>query len=406
VSGKQKPTNWRARKTIKFEGLKATSIRKIFLDGCAFPLFYYAFNLSTVTFIFARLPIISNNTFDHFITNSKKNMKFKNHSFRLVLILFSLFSSLFISCTDDNGLDENLPEVETGTVSDVSTTSATCSGRIIGNGSSDITESGFCWSTKKDPTLSDSYNGNGTYDGEFSIEITGLDVITTYYVRAYAINEAGTAYGKNVEFKTKDVQIVYGANVKDIDGNEYRTVVIGTQTWMVENLKVTKYNDGNAISTTAVAGDWNKLTSGGYCWHNNDALANKATYGALYNWYAVNTGKLCPTGWHVPTTAEWETLTTYLGGVYAAGGKLKEVGTTHWLDPNLASNETGFTGVSTGTRNYFGTYDTLGRTCNFWSSTASADNNATSYMLANEHTGFTVVKIDKATGYTVRCIKN
>lgn len=78
-----------------------------------------------------------------------------------------------------------------------------------------------------------------------------------------------------------------------------------------------------------------------------------------------NTGILCPTGWHVPTSSEWETLTAYLGGVYTAGGKLKEVGTTHWIDPNLASNETGFTGVPAGTRNYFGSYDALGRSCNF-----------------------------------------
>jgi uncharacterized protein (TIGR02145 family) len=333
-------------------------------------------------------------------------MKFNNHPLRSIILLLSLFTLSLTSCIEVGEQDENLPEVETGKVSDITATSATCAGRIISKGSSDIIECGICWSTEKDPALSGSYLNSDAYDGDYTVEITELNVNTTYYVRAYATNEVGTAYGKSVEFKTKDFEIVYGANVKDIDGNEYRTVVIGTQTWMVENLKVTKYNDGTDIPTTTVDGDWNKLTTGGYCWHNNDAAENKTTYGALYNWYAVNTGKLCPTGWHVPTTAEWETLTAYLGGVYTAGGKLKEVGTAHWLEPNLASNETGFTGVPAGTRNYFGSYDAKGRTCNFWSSTAPSDNNATSYMLTHTHTGLTVVKLDKATGYTVRCIKN
>lgn len=118
--------------------------------------------------------------------------------------------------------------------------------------------------------------------------------------------------------------------VTDIEGNVYPTMKIGTQSLMVENLRVTKFNDNTAIPLVTNATDWKILFTPGYCWYNNDPATNKNIYGALYNWFTVNTGKLCPTGWHVPTDAEWITLTTYLGNVNA-GGKLKETGTTHWL---------------------------------------------------------------------------
>ena len=132
----------------------------------------------------------------------------------------------------------------------------------------------------------------------------------------------------------------------DIDGNVYHTVTIGTQIWMVENLKTTRYNDGSPIPFVTDSSSWSNLTTPGYCWYNNDTT-NKNTYGALYNWFAVNTGKLAPTGWHVPTDDEWTTLTTYLGGESIAGGKLKETGTTHWRTPNAgATNEIGFTASS------------------------------------------------------------
>ena len=116
---------------------------------------------------------------------------------------------------------------------------------------------------------------------------------------------------------------------------------------MAENLKTTKYRDGTSIPLVTENTAWLNLTTPGYCWYNNDAAHYKSTYGALYNWYVLNAGSngwknVCPTGWHVPTDAEWTTLTTYLGGESIAGGKLKETGTSHWLSPNtVATNETG-----------------------------------------------------------------
>jgi uncharacterized protein (TIGR02145 family) len=144
--------------------------------------------------------------------------------------------------------------------------------------------------------------------------------------------------------------------IKDNDGNVYTHVIIGTQTWLVENLKVTTFNDGTPIPYVPDGHDWwNGNSEPAYCWYDNDEATNKDTYGALYNWYAVNTGKLCLEGWHVPTDGEWLTLTDFLGGSGVAGGKLIEVGTSHWelTNPEI-SNETGFTALPGGFRYGYG----------------------------------------------------
>jgi uncharacterized protein (TIGR02145 family) len=137
--------------------------------------------------------------------------------------------------------------------------------------------------------------------------------------------------------------------VIDGDGNIYGTVFIGTQEWMAENLKTTKYNDGAPIPLVSDYGEWSSLTTPARCWYNNnDPVTNRDTYGAIYNWHAINTDKLCPVGWHVPTDEEWTIMINYLGN---RGDKLKETGTTHWNSPNAdATNETGFTALPGGYR--------------------------------------------------------
>jgi uncharacterized protein (TIGR02145 family) len=161
------------------------------------------------------------------------------------------------------------------------------------------------------------------------------------------------------------------AQVTDVVGNVYNTVTIGSQVWMAENLKTTKYNDGTDIPLVTDGTAWAALSTPGYCWYNNDAVTNKNTYGALYNWYAVNTAKLCPTGWHVPSNEEWTVLTTHLGGESVAGGKLKETGTSHWLSPNTgATNETGFTALPGGYRDHnYNAFKYIGEYSFWWSST-------------------------------------
>jgi uncharacterized protein (TIGR02145 family) len=158
--------------------------------------------------------------------------------------------------------------------------------------------------------------------------------------------------------KDKDVYIVYMnvdpwkvfGRMTDQDGNSYKTIVIGTQTWMAENLKTTKLNDGTTIPFVTDTISWSSISTPACCWQNNDP-ARKVTYGVLYKWYTVNTGKLCPDGWHVPSDGEWTTLTDYLGGENIAGGKLKESGFRHWNNPNTgATNETGFSALPGGNR--------------------------------------------------------
>ncbi len=187
----------------------------------------------------------------------------------------------------------------------------------------------------------------------------------------------------------------------DGDNNNYPVVMIGTQVWMAENLKTTKYNDGTAIPLSVLA-FWNELITPAYCWNNID----KATYGALYNWYAVSTGKLCPTGWHVPIDAEWINLATYLGGLDVAGGKLKEAGTTHWLYPNLgATNETGFTALPGGRH---GTLDdNVGYGGYWWSFTEFYPLYAYGvFMHYNLSELAGIYGLSEYEGYSVRCLSD
>lgn len=139
---------------------------------------------------------------------------------------------------------------------------------------------------------------------------------------------------------------VANAQVADIEGNTYKTVQIGSQLWMAENLKTTKYSNGTEIPLVT-GQEWYTMTSQGYCWYNNDYKNFGKIYGALYNWAAIETGNLCPTGWHVPTDNDWNTLCKYLGGEKSAGGKLKESGTQHWKSPNAgATDSIAFSGPS------------------------------------------------------------
>ena len=192
--------------------------------------------------------------------------------------------------------------------------------------------------------------------------------------------------------------------VKDIDGNEYHTVTIGTQTWMVENLKTIHYNDGTRIPNVTDNVAWVVLSTPAYCWYNNDATTYKNTYGAMYNWYAVNTGKLAPVGWHVATDAEWTTLTTFLGGESVAGGDLKETGTGNWSIPNIgATNSSGFTALPGGDRyDNGGAFDDIGYGGYWWSSGVTAYAWAMVYNTSNVNRG----SIGPSHGFSVRCVKD
>ena len=231
--------------------------------------------------------------------------------------------------------------------------------------------------------------------------MTGLNPDTTYYVRSYATNAAGTAYGNQVSFTTLP------PTVTDIDGNVYHIITLGTQVWMVENLKTTKYNDGTSIPLVTDATDWGNLTGPGYCWYNNDAGTYKNTYGAMYNFYTVNTGKLAPAGWHMPTDAEWTVLTNFLGGDSIAGGKMKETGITHWMSPNTgADNSSGFTALPGGYRNYIGIFYHLQMDGYYWTSTPASGYGYLRYFYYNSAAVVSRNNGGLTDGFSVRCLKN
>ena len=196
--------------------------------------------------------------------------------------------------------------------------------------------------------------------------------------------------------------------VTDIDGNEYETILIGDQEWMAENLKVTHYRDGTAISNETDNGAWAALTTEAFCIYNNTSNAVD-TYGLLYNWWAATDGRnLAPEGWHVPTDAEWQVLIDYLGGNTDAGGKLKEAGTTHWVSPNTgANNESGFTGLPCGYRGFTdGSYGYMGYVAYFWSTAESDIFGAWGYRLGYSDQDISLYYNNKGLGYAIRCLKD
>ena len=196
-------------------------------------------------------------------------------------------------------------------------------------------------------------------------------------------------------------------SVTDIDGNIYKTVKIGDQWWMAENLKVTHYRNGEAIPNITDATEWSNRTDGAYCNYNNDTN-NTDTYGKLFNWYTVNDRrKIAPEGWHVPTDNEWQTLIDYLGGASVAGGKMKETGTLHWKSPNTgATNESGFTALPGGVRNDQGNFHSLGSTASLWSSTWSISGNARSRYPQYNNPEIRQYSGSKRFGCSVRCVRN
>jgi len=333
------------------------------------------------------------------------------------VICLLLMTALSFSCKKD---DKNSPGGATGpTATTVDATNvgqgwATLNGTI--NPNNKITYVTFEYDTttayklkaEADPdTISDNKVTN------VKAHLTGLLPGTKYYFRVVAVNEGGSSNGGEKTFTTTNPRpivinfnqdITYGS-VVDIEGNTYRTVVIGTMEWMAENLRTTKLNDGTPISFVPDASGWNSstFTYPGYCWYNNDSVS----YGALYNWYSVNTGKLCPAGWHVPSDDEWSATTDFLGGKDVAGGKLKEKGLSHWFSPNAgATNESGFTALPGGYRYPIGSFNGIGRFGYWWTSTSFSEGEAYYRSMSNSYPNIDRSSSSKKSGMSVRCVKD
>jgi uncharacterized protein (TIGR02145 family) len=306
------------------------------------------------------------------------------------------------------------PSVTTAPISAITETSAQCGGTIASDGGATITARGVCWSMSPAPTVADSKTTDGAGTGSFTSSVAGLTASTPYFVRAYATNIAGTGYGDAQSFTSAAPP----TTVTDIDGNVYQTVTIGTQVWMAENLKVTRYRNGDTIPNITSGTTWAGLSTGAYCNFNN-SVSNVATYGRLYNWYAASDSRnIAPVGWHVPTDAEWKQLEAHLGISQAEldltgyrgtneGGKLKEAGTTHWFSPNTgATNQSGFTALPGALRDYTGTYYDLRYYASFYTCSPSTDSDAWSRHLNAEHAEIYRFNYHRRFGLSIRCVKD
>jgi len=220
--------------------------------------------------------------------------------------------------------------------------------------------------------------------------------------------------------------MIQAQTVKDIDGNTYKTVTIGTQTWMAENLKTTAYNDGTTIPLVTDETVWTSLSSPGYCWYNNDETAFKGTYGAIYNWYAVdaagnNSKNVCPTGWHVPTKLQWTILTDYLtnnGYGYAGSGKdiAKSMASASGWSISLtagnagndqaSNNSSGLTALPGGYRDFDGEYDTFGGYAAWWSSSGNDMGNVWALVMVYTSSEVGLFDYAKQVGFSIRCLKD
>jgi uncharacterized protein (TIGR02145 family) len=217
--------------------------------------------------------------------------------------------------------------------------------------------------------------------------------------------------------------VTYGS-MTDGESNSYKTVTIGTQTWMAENLKVTKYNDGSTIPNVTDATIWSNLTTGAVCTYNNTTNADTIrTYGRLYNWYAVNTGKLCPTGWHVPSDAEWSTLDAYLNANgYDYDGSTTDdaiaksmASITGWAsvsqtgdignNPSI-NNKSGFTALPGGVRSYDGAFNDIGGSGYWWSASENGTSNAYGRNLLYNRNSLNNNYNNEVDGFSVRCLRN
>ncbi len=275
---------------------------------------------------------------------------------------------------------------------------------VINDANSGISEAGICWSKTINPTITNSRTtdpqpGNGTFTGR----IIALSPHTTYYARAFAYNNIGSiAYGTQISFTTPD--FTYGGAI-DQDGNVYKTIVIGTQTWMVENLKTAHYRNGDAIPQVTSNTTWTNLTTGAYCYYNNNPTYND-TFGKLYNFSTVLDSRgLAPLGWHIPKHTDINILYTFLTGGTVRPYSMQEAGTSHWLAPNAyATNETGFTGLPGGERS--SGFTGKGQIGKFWLNEIFALGNADFISL---HSSIDDISGDVDfwyAGLSVRCVKD
>ena len=315
------------------------------------------------------------------------------------------------------------PTLITTPISSVTNGTAFSGGTILNAGTSPVLARGMVWSTTTNPTIAlatKTIDGSGT--DPFVSYILGLEYNTTYYARAYATNSFGTSYGNDVSFTTAATIPpinIPGPNVTDVENNVTQSVINCAQIWTTKNLDVSSYDDGTPIPQVTDPVQWANLTTGAWCYYNNDPQ-NGSTYGKLYNWYAVAgiydyasflnptlRKKLVPAGWHIATNTEWNSFASCLGGSSVAGGRLKATGTEYWQTPNSsATNLSGFSGLPGGFRTLDGLYTNIGTSACWLTSSPLAGELA--YFRSVDYFGDTLTNNNyiRTHGFSVRCIRD
>jgi uncharacterized protein (TIGR02145 family) len=307
-----------------------------------------------------------------------------------------------------------IPTVFTSPVIEYTKSNALVGGNVTYEGSSHLTDCGIYWGLSEDLITTGKKLPIGQSMGLFSYNLANLIPNTTYYIKAYASNNDEAGYGLTYKFNSGQSSDI--PTIKDIDGNIYHYIKIGEQYWTVENMKTTKYNDGTDIPKVNLI-YWYRSAVPAYCFYRDDSTNNRI-YGALYNFYVVESGMLCPTGWHVPSDSEWSILTSNLGGENSAAIKLKEVGSSHWGELNSRStNESFFTALPGGYRYTYdygysggkgGTEDGIKNTGIWWTSTKVDDGSG---WIRSMHSSDDIVTRTgsanyKGWGLSVRCVKD
>lgn len=341
---------------------------------------------------------------------------------KILLILIVSIIQL-TSCKENHIEKTTLPVISTTPVSEIRNTKAISGGNITSDGGEIITTRGMCWSTEQTPTTSDTKSLNGEGAGNFLANIIGLSPNTTYFIRAFATNINGTAYGNTVSFTTQQDGSI-GSFTDPRDGNIYSTVNIGNQVWMAENLKYLPYLTGPDYSPSE------SLNYYVYDYYGNTIEEAKATtnyndYGVLYNWTAAMAGftssetnpsgiqGACPDGWHLPSDSEWIQLVDYLGGPRKAGEKMKDKSEIYWYSTGsdygaIGTNESGFTALPGGYRasSISLSFERRRQKGFWWSSTEWNNTNVIAHHLDYKYAQIQRDYYSKSDGYSIRCVKN
>jgi uncharacterized protein (TIGR02145 family) len=304
------------------------------------------------------------------------------------------------------------PIITTTDVTSITPVTALSGGNITSDGGCPVTARGLCYGTSLNPTIAGPKTIEGQGTGTFTSTMIGLSPGTQYHVRAFATINNSTTYGNDMTFTTNaDPNVNWQPGNNWIDpqtGYGYKTVQIGSQVWMAEDLRTTKYANGDLIGTTDFDVSVQYESTPNYQWAYPGDESYFASYGRYYTWYAATDNRnVCPTSWHISTAGEWITLIAYLGGESVAGGKLKEQGTAHWYSPNTgATNDVGFTALPRGFRNLNGDIFRIGYQGAWWTSPETSSTTALVRGMEYSVASIGGTESSKAFGCSVRCVKN